>query len=287
MKPAPFEYHRPESVDEAVGMLASGLGVRVLAGGQSLVPLLKLRTVKPTTLLDVNGLAALDGIEAGNGMVRIGALTRQQALVDSPVAREAQPLLAEAVRHAGYLATRHRGTVGGSLAFAAPWAELTAAAVVLDAKIEVRSSRGTRTIPAREFFRGPNETVLEPDELLTAVDVFRAQPRTGSGFHEVSPRYRDFAVAAAAATITMDEAGTCSAAELVLLRVAPTPYRVDVSHLVGTTVDEDAVDSLADALSDIDPPSDVEASGAHRRRIAVTLARRAVRDAAANARGAA
>jgi carbon-monoxide dehydrogenase medium subunit len=287
MKPAPFEYHRPETVDEALGLLANGPGVQVLAGGQSLVPLLKLRTVKPAALVDVNGLPGLDGIEAEDGTLRIGAMTRQQSLVGSAVARQAHPLLVEAVRHAGYLATRHRGTVGGSLAFAAPWAELTAAAIALDAQIEARSSRGTRTIPAREFFRGPNETALEPDELLTAVEVPQAKPRTGSGFHEVSPRYRDFALACAAATVTLDDAGRCTAGELVLLRVAPTPYRADVSHLVGTTVDDDAVDTLADALSDIDPPSDLEASGAHRRRLALTLARRAVRDAAANARGAA
>ena len=287
MKPAPFEYHRPKSVDEAVELLASAPGVRVLAGGQSLVPLMKVRIIKPAALVDVNDLPGLAGIKTKDGTLRIGAATRQQQLVESPVARQAHPLLAEAGRHAGYLATRHRGTVGGSLAFAAPWAELTAAAVALDAQIEARSSRGTRTIAARDFFRGPNETALEPDELLTAVHVGAARPRTGSAFHEVSPRYRDFAIVAAAATITLDDAGTCTAAELVLLRVAPTPYRVDVSRLVGTAVDDDVVDALADALSAIDPPSDVEASGAHRRRVALSLARRAVRDAVANARGAA
>ncbi len=286
MKPAPFEYRRPESVEEAVELLADGPDIRVLAGGQSLVPLMKLRTVKPAVLVDVNGLSELDRIDSGNGTSRIGALTRQQTLVDSPATREAHPLLREALRHAGYLATRHRGTIGGSLAFAAPWAELTAAVVLLDAQIEARSSRGSRTIPAREFFRGPNATALEPDELLTAVDVPAPRPRTGSGFHEVSPRYRDFALAAAAATVTLDGGGTCTAAELVLLRVAPVPYRADASHLVGTPVDDDALESLADALSEIDPPSDIEASGAHRRRVALTLARRAVRDAAANARGA-
>jgi aerobic carbon-monoxide dehydrogenase medium subunit len=287
MKAAPFEYHLPETVDDALELLSVGPDIRVLAGGQSLVPLLKLRTVKPTALVDINGLPGLDGITEESGGLRIGALTRQQALVDSPLARAAHPLLCDAARHAGYLATRHRGTVGGSLAFAAPWAELTAATVVLDARIEARSSRGTRTLSAREFFRGPNETALEPEELLTAVHVPAAAPRTGSGFHEVSPRYRDFAVVAAAATVTLDEDGHCTAAELVLLRVGPTPYRADVSHLVGTTVDDDALESLADSLADVDPPSDVEASGDHRRRVALTLARRAVRDAAAKAREAA
>ena len=286
MKPAPFEYHLPETVDEALGLLADGTDVRVLAGGQSLVPLLKLRSVKPTALVDVNRLPLLDGIEADNGALRIGALTRQQALLESPEAVRAHPLLSKAVSYAGYLATRHRGTVGGSLAFAAPWAELTAAAVALDARIEARSSRGTRTIPAREFFHGPNATALEADELLTGVEVPAAAPGTGAGFYEVSPRFRDFAVAAAAATVTLDDAGTCTAAELVVLRAAPTPFRADVSHLVGTNVGGDALEAIADTLGEIDPPDDIEASAGHRRRLVLTLARRAVRDAAADAKGA-
>jgi aerobic carbon-monoxide dehydrogenase medium subunit len=285
VKPAPFAYHLPQTLDEALSLLGNGSDARILAGGQSLVPLLKLRTVKPAALVDVNGLPGLDGIEEDGGALRIGALTRLQALVDSPVVRSNHPLLAEAVGYAGYLATRHRGTVGGSLAFAAPWAELTAAAVALDARIEAVSSGGTRTIAAREFFRGPNETALEPGELLTALHVPASAPGTGFGFHEASPRFRDFAIVAAAASVTL-EGGSCTAAELVLLRVAPTPYRADVSHLVGTPVGDDELDALGDALAGIDPPSDVEASGAHRRRLALTLARRAVRDAAANARGA-
>lgn len=287
MKAAPFDYHAPETIDEVLELLATGNGTRVLAGGQSLVPMMKARVIKPTVVVDVNRVPGLAGIEVSDGTLRIGALTRQQALLDDEVAGRAQPLLHAAGRFAGYLATRHRGTVGGSLAFAAPWAELTGAVVALDAQLEVRSARGERTIAARSFFRGPHETVLEPDELVVAVEIPAAAPRTGAGFHEVSARYRDFAQVAAAAAVTLDGEGICTAAELVLLRVAPTPYRVDVSHLVGTAGDPPALEAVADRLADIDPVDDVEVSATYRRRVAGTLARRALGDAFARARGAA
>ena len=236
--------------------------------------------MKPTLVVDVNRVPGLAGIEEqADGSLVIGALTRQQALLDSPVAGKAQPLLHAAGRFAGYLATRHRGTVGGSLAYAAPWAELTAAVVALDAQLEIRSARGERAVAARSFFRGPHETALEPDELLTAVRIPAAAPRTGAGFHEVSARYRDFAQVAAAATVTLDEAGTCTAAELVLLCVAPAPHRVDVSHLVGTTIGDAEYAALAESLSGLEPADDIEVSGTYRRRVAVTLALRALRDA--------
>lgn len=287
MKSAPFAYHAPESLDEVLALLAAGDGARVLAGGQSLVPMMKARALKPTSVVDVNRVPDLALVEEDGGALRIGALTRQQALLDNEVVGRTQPLLHTAGRFAGYLATRHRGTVGGSLAFAAPWAELTAAVVALDAQIAIRSSRGERTVPARSFFTGPNETVLEPDELLTAVHVPAAAPRTGAGFHEVSARYRDFAQVAAAATVTVDESGACTAAELVLLRVAPVPHRVDVSHLVGTTGGAAALDAVADLLAELEPLGDIEVSGAYRSRVAVTLAKRALGEAFNHARGAA
>ena len=280
MKAAPFAYRAPESLDEALSLLASGDGARVLAGGQSLVPLLKARVVKPTLVVDVNRVPGLAGIETEeDGSLRIGALARQQTLLESEEARAAQPLLHAAGRFAGYLATRHRGTVGGSLAFAAPWAELTAAVVALDARLEIRSAHGERAVAARDFFTGPHQTVLEPDELLTSVRIPVAADRTGVGFHEVSARYRDFARVAAAATVTLDDVGTCTAAELVLLRVAPTPYRVDVTHLLGTTIGDGVRAAVAEALDALEPEDDIEVSGAYRKRVAVTLALRALHDA--------
>jgi CO/xanthine dehydrogenase FAD-binding subunit len=285
VKAAPFCYRAPDSLAEVLSLLAAGNGVRILAGGQSLVPLMKARAVKPTLVVDVNRVPGLAEIEEqDDGSLAIGALTRQQALLDSPVAGKTQPLLHAAGRFAGYLATRHRGTVGGSLAYAAPWAELTAAVVALDAQLEIRSARGDRSVAARAFFRGPHETALEEDELLTAVRIPAAAPRTGVGFHEVSARYRDFAQVAAAATVTLDEVGTCTAAELVLLRVAPAPLRVGVSHLVGTTLGDSECAAVAESLSELEPAGDIEVSGTYRRQVAVTLAVRALRDAHEQAR---
>jgi carbon-monoxide dehydrogenase medium subunit len=285
VKPAPFAYHAPTTVEDAVLLLDGAADVRVLAGGQSLVPLMKLRTAKPDVLVDVNGIAGLDVIDLREGVLHVGALVRQQALLEDERVTHGWPLIAEAVRNVGYLATRHRGTVGGSLAYAAPWAELTAAAVALDATIDVVSARGSRSIQARAFFRGPHETALEAGELITAVSFPAPAPRTGAAFQEVSARYRDYAQVGAAALVTLDESDACSAAELVLLRVAPAPFRVDLGEIVlGTSLDEATLDAVAGVLDTLEPPDDVEVSGTFRLRVARTLARRALQQAAARAR---
>lgn len=285
MKPAPFAYHAPATVEEALGLLAEGDGARVLAGGQSLVQLMNFRLVKPSALVDVNGLEELAAIEVRDGELHVGALVRQQELLEDETVARSWPLLREAAQYVGYQATRHRGTVGGSLAFAAPWAELPAAVVALDGVIDVRSRRGERAIAALAFFLGPNRTALEPDELLVRVRVPAPPARSGAAFHEVSERYRDYAQVAAAAVVAVDEAGVCTIAELVLLRVAETPFRADVTRLVGTRVDDPALAAVADSVARIDPPDDVEASAAYRRRVAPVLARRALRDAYDRARG--
>src|SRR5439155_4819734 len=195
VKPPPFEYHAPQTVEEALELLAGG--AQVLAGGQSLLQLMKFRAVRPSVLVDINGVAGLDAIEERDGELHVGALVRQQTLLEDETVARGWPLLREATKYVGYRATRHRGTVGGSLAFAAPWAELTAAAVALEARIEVRSASGERTLDARSFFLGPNRTALEPGELITGVRFPKSPP--GAAFHEVSARYRDYAQVAAAA----------------------------------------------------------------------------------------
>jgi carbon-monoxide dehydrogenase medium subunit len=273
VKPPPFDYHAPETVEETLELLARGDDVRILAGGQSLVQLLKFRTTRPSALVDVNGVAGLDAIEERDGELHVGALVRQQRLLEDELVAGGWPLLREAARFVGYRETRRRGTVGGSLAFAAPWAELAAAAVALDAAIDIRSSRGERSVPARSFFRGPNETALERDELLTRVRFPAPPARSGAAFHEVSARYRDYAQVAAAAVVSLD--GT---AELVLLRMADTPQRIDAAAALE---DESAVHEL---LSSLEPADDVEVSAAYRRRVAPVLARRALREAAGRAR---
>ena len=272
MKPAPFEYHAPATVEEALELLAGGNGTQPLAGGQSLVQLMKFRRAKPTALVDLNGVAGLDVLEERDGELHVGALVRQQRLLEDERVATRWPLLREATRYVGYKETRRRGTVAGSLAFAAPWAELTAAAVALDAAIDIRSAGGERTIPARSFFRGPHATALEPGELIVRVRYPAPAEGSGAAFHEVSSRYRDYAQLAAAALVSRD--GT---AELVLLRVAETPFRVDASEAVR---DERALDGL---LAAIRPEDDVEASAAYRRRVAPVLAHRALRDAAERA----
>ena len=273
MKPPPFEYHAPATVQEAVELLAKGNGAYALAGGQSLVQLMKFRQLKPSTLVDLNGVAGLEVLEERGGELHVGAVVRQQRLLEDQLVREGWPLLREAARFVGYKETRRRGTVGGSIAFAAPWAELTAAAVALDAQIDVRSSNAERTIPARSFFRGPHATTLEPGELIIRARFPAPPARSGAAFHEVSARYRDYAQLAAAAVVSLD--GT---AELVLLRVAETPYLLDASNVLE---DEGALKEL---LASIEPMDDVEVSAAHRRRVAPVLARRALDEAAERAR---
>jgi carbon-monoxide dehydrogenase medium subunit len=273
MKPAPFEYHAPATVEEALEVLANGNGTYALAGGQSLVQLMKFRQVKPTALVDLNGVAGLDGLEERDGELHVGALVRQQRLLEDEVVAESWPLLREAARFVGYKETRRRGTVGGSIAFAAPWAELTAAAVALDAQIDVRSQNTERVIPARSFFRGPHATVLEPGELIVRIRFPAPAARSGAAFHEVSARYRDYAQLAAAAVVSLD-----GSAELVLLRVAETPLLLDASNALE---DEGTLKQL---LASIEPMDDIEVSAAHRRRVAPVLARRALDEAAARAR---
>jgi carbon-monoxide dehydrogenase medium subunit len=277
MKPPPFAYHAPRSVEEAVGLLGSEGDARVLAGGQSLVQLMKFRRVRPSALVDINGVAGLDGIEERDGELRIGATVRQQRLLEDELVASEQPLLREAAWHVGYPETRRRGTVGGSIAFGAPWAELTAAAVALDATIEVRSAAGGREIAARDFFLGPNETALEPGELVVAVRVPARPGRSGAACHEVSARFRDYARVAAAAVVDVDEDGTCVDAKVALLQVADRPYLVDCTQAVRSG---GGMDGLLDGIA---PPDDVEASSAYRRRVAPVLARRALEDAMARA----
>ena len=284
MKPAPFAYHAPATIDEAVALLEPGGEVRVLAGGQSLMSLMNLRRLRPRALVDINRVAGLDTIEERAGELVVGALVRQQTLLDDPRVARSWPLIRDALQFVGYRATRHRGTVGGSLAYAAAWAELTAVTVALDATIETRSQRGGRSIAAREFFRGPNETALGDDELITAVRFPVPQERSGSTFHEVSARYRDYAQVGAAAVVALDAAGSCSSATLVLLRVAATPHLADIDSIVrGQALDEDALGAVAALIERLDPPDDIEVSGTYRRRVAGVLARRALLDAAARA----
>jgi aerobic carbon-monoxide dehydrogenase medium subunit len=276
VKPPPFEYHAPATVEEALQLLGGGNGTHALAGGQSLLQLMKFRQVKPTALVDLNSLHGLSVLEKSEGELHVGALVRQQRLLEDDLVAEGWPLLREAAQFVGYKETRRRGTVGGSLAFAAPWAELTAAAVALDAQVDVRSQSGERTIPARSFFRGPYSTALEPGELIVRARFPALPAQSGASFHEVSARYRDYCQVAAAAVVSPD-----GGADLVLLRVAKAPYHVDAASALE---DDGALEGL---LAAIEPEDDIEVSADYRRRVAPVLARRALAEARERARRAA
>jgi CO/xanthine dehydrogenase FAD-binding subunit len=262
VKPVPFDYRAPASVDEALPLL--GLDTAVLAGGQSLVPLLNLRLARPELVVDINGIAELDYIRAGDGALRIGALTRQVTLERSELVGRRWPLLQKAIRLVGHPQIRSRGTVGGSVAHADPAAELPAALVALGARFHLRSSGGDRALGASEFFLGPLYTAREPDELLVEVEVPEQPEGAGSGFAEHARTHGDFATAGAAAVIAPGHAG------VTLLGAGPAPVRAEAAE---RALAEGAAPSDAAALAaqDIDDE--------HRRALCTELARRAIEEA--------
>jgi CO/xanthine dehydrogenase FAD-binding subunit len=213
MKPPRFDYQAPRSLDEALALLAThGEEAKVLAGGQSLVPLLNFRLVRPGYLVDLNEIAGLDGIRVENGRLVIGAMTRQRAVETSALVREHCPLMADAMPQIGHVQIRNRGTVGGSLAHADPASELPAVVAALDGEVVLQSTRGRRVLKPEQFFAGYLTTTAAPDELLVEARVPVTPPRTGSAFVELSRRHRDFALVGVAATVTVDEAGVCTGA---------------------------------------------------------------------------
>ena len=292
MKPAPFVYLAPRSLDETMAMLAEhGADAKLLAGGQSLVPAMNFRLAQPAVLVDLNGVPDLAGVEAtADGGVSIGAMTRQRAVEQSTLVAARAALLAEAMPSIAHLQIRTRGTIGGSLAHADPAAELPAVVCALGATLHVRSARGPRSIPAADFFTGLFATALQPGELLVGVTFPRALPRQGTAFLEVSRRHGDFALTGVAACVALDDAGACSAVSVALLSVGDGPLlaaRVSTA-LVGERPTSAALAAAAEGLDrDLDPPSDLHASAAYRRQLARVLTRRALTIALARADGAA
>jgi carbon-monoxide dehydrogenase medium subunit len=289
VKPPRFEYHRAGSVDEVVALLAEHADeAKVLAGGQSLVPLLSLRLARPAHLVDINRLADLATIENGNG-VRFGATVRHRAIERSPAVRAANPLLAHAVEFIGHAAIRNRGTIGGSIAHADPAAELPAVLLALDGEVEARSARGTRTVPASALFDGFLTTTLEPDELLAAVRVPSLPAGTGWSFQEFSRRSGDFAIVGVASTLRLDKGGKIAEARLAFSGVDQVPVRAGdaESLLAGATPSDELWKSAAQAAAaPLEPGSDIHGSTAYRKHLAAVLAERALREAHARAGGA-
>src|SRR5689334_3602058 len=228
MKPAPFEYYAPAGRAEALALLAEHGGeAKILAGGQSLVPTMNFRLAQPAILVDLNGVADLFGIRAGaDGGVVIGAMTRQRTVERSALIAECAPLVAETMPHIAHPQIRNRGTFGGSLAHADPAAELPALAVALDAQMRAQSQSGERLIPAAEFFLGIFTTALEPEEILAEILIPPLPARTGTAFEEMARRHGDYALAGAAAVVTLGDDGTVSGGKLVFFSIADGPLEV-------------------------------------------------------------
>jgi CO/xanthine dehydrogenase FAD-binding subunit len=287
MKPAPFEYFAPETLAEALDLLQQRAGdARVLAGGQSLVPLLNFRLVKPAALVDINGVGQLAYIRRADGNIAIGAGTRQRQVLASDAVSDMCPLLSEAVRYIGHPAIRNRGTVGGSIAHADPAAELPIVAAALDAEMVVNSSRGERSLKPDEFCVTFLTTAMEPDEILVEVRFPSLGPRTGWSFQEVNRRYGDFALVAVAATVTLDERDRCQSVRVALGGVGGTPVRARAVEqaITGAEPTEAALAEAAQLVKgEIEPSSDIHASAEYRTHVASVLVRRALQTAAERA----
>lgn len=277
MKPPPFDYYAPDSVEEALALLAQyGDEAKPLAGGQSLIPAMNFRLARPSVLVDLNRIAELFYIREGaDDGVSIGAMTRHAQVERDPLIAERVPLLHETMPDIAHPQIRNRGTLGGSLAHADPASELPAVAVALNAQCRVRSQSGERWIPAREFFVALFQTAMEPVELLVEIALPALAPRTGWAFREVARRHGDYALVGVATTVMLDDQGKCGAARLVYLGVGDGPVEAQqaAEALLGQPPSEQAIREASEAAAhEIDPSSDIHASVEFRRHLANVLA---------------
>jgi aerobic carbon-monoxide dehydrogenase medium subunit len=282
MKPAPFDYVAPTTIDEALGVLAeAGGGATIIAGGQTLVPLLNLRMNQPFVIVDINRIAELKGVTRADGGTRVGPMTRQaEALADATLARHL-PVMVQALSQVGHYQTRNRGTVGGSVALGEPAAEMPATAVALGATIEIRSKRGTRQVKAEEFYLGPYMTVLEPDELVTGI----IYPDWAEGhvtlFRELAQRPGDFALVGMVGALELS-GGTVGRAGIAWFGMGPTPVKARQAEaaLLGKSLD--AIDPLAIAelaVADTAPFDDHHATAEYRRTVGKRIFAKTIREA--------
>jgi CO/xanthine dehydrogenase FAD-binding subunit len=285
MKPAPFDYVRPATLAEACALLADDEDARLIAGGQTLVPMLAMRLARPAKLVDIMRLPELAGIRQEDGAVVVGATTRQAQAERDPVILASLPMLARVLPWVGHPPTRNRGTIGGSIANADPAAEIPLVAVTLGAEILLATPLGPAPMSADDFFIGPMLTTIGQGECIHAIrfPVWR-HARIGTGFFEISARRSDFAFVAAAAQVALDDDDCCVDVALGVGGVGDRPLRLDVSSLAGTKLDAASLSEAVKAASDgIDATSDLHASAGYRRRVAVTLCVRALEQARDNA----
>lgn len=283
MKPASFEYVAPATLDQALKHLAEhGFEAKVIAGGQSLIPMMNFRLAQPSVLIDLNKIAELSYIRLKDDELRIGAMTRHvQVERDALIARHA-PLIHEAMTKIATPQIRNRGTFGGSIAHADPAAELTAVTVALDARFRLQSAEGERWVPADEFFFGMFATALEPDEMLVEAAIPVAPERTGYALEEEARRAHDFAMAGAASVAALDEGGKCSAARLVYFSIGDVPADAGdaVGALIGKKPTPDLIQSVVDAAADrLEPSDDIHATAEFRLHLARVLGKRALQRA--------
>jgi len=291
MKPAPFKYFAPTTIDEALSLLAEhGYEAKVLAGGQSLIPMMNFRLAQPSVIVDINNIKELFYISpCDDGGLRIGAMSRHGQVEHSSVVAERAPLIYEAIPHIGTVHIRSRGTFGGSLVHADPSAELATVSVALEGSFLLRNQSGERWVPANEFFVGLFTSVLEPDELLVEARFPPWPSRTGCALAEVSRRPHDFALVGVAAVVTLDQSNRCQQARLVFLSVGDGPIeaRQAMEMLKNKALTQENILAAAEtaAKKDIDPGSDIHASAEYRRHLAEVLSRRALETAYQRARG--
>ncbi len=291
MKPAPFDYYAPDTVEHALAHLAEhGYDAKVLAGGQSLIPMMNFRLAQPSVLVDLNNISELFYIRPGeNGGLRLGAMTRHRQVERSQLVAERAPLIHETMPNIATTQIRNRGTFGGSIAHADPAAELAAVSIALDGRFRLRSQRGERWVPANEFFIGMFTTLLEPDELLLEAAFPSLAPHSGWALQEVARRPHDFALVGVAALVSLDEHDVCQTARVVLLSVGDGPVEAHQAAEVlrGQKPNVEAIRASAElaATVDIDPGSDIHASAKYRRHLARVLTRRALAGAFERAKG--
>lgn len=285
MKPAPFTFHRPRTRDELFSLLDSLDNARVLAGGQSLMPMLNLRIAAPDHLIDLNSVAGLDGMEVSDGMLKIGAMTRQRVAERSVLVAKHLPILCETLGHVGYQQTRNRGTVGGSIAHMDPTAELPVIALATDATLTIASARGERNIPFSKLSTGYLTTQIEPDEALVRIEFPIWREPHGSAFAEVTRRGESFAIVSAAALVALDPTGNIVRIAIAVGGLGGAPLRVTGAEtaLLGRKPDDDAVRAGAAVAATLAADGDMYAPEDYKRHLAVVLTERTLRRAIARA----
>lgn len=282
MKPACFDYVRAESAEHAVQILAAAGGDgKVIAGGQSLMPMMNFRLVKPSVLVDINRIPGLDAVKVSDGKIRLGALVRHRMTATDGLIAKHIPVLHHAMKHVAHLTVRNRGTFCGSVCHADPAAEMPMMSLLLNGMMHIVSPRGERTLLAQDFFVGSLVTALEPDELVTGIEIDMLPAGTGWGFQEFARRHGDYALASAAVTMRRQN-GVAVGVRIALMGVGEMPMRLPQieTMLEGREVNAGSIDEAVDALrAELEPNSDLNASADYRRHLAGVLTRRAMTDA--------